>query len=150
MVMISPARTVIPEAATSALAARGIRAAAATVEELAAAGEVSRPAGRAGWTLASARPPVPPSASCGLTPARDWPPDELEVDLDPLGRARWRSGRHGQLPVDGRAQRDLAAALDSLAAAYAQTVPGTGQADPEPRLAFNPPIQYRTPVRRTC
>ena len=43
----------------------------------------------------------------------------------PLGRFRWTSDRHGQLPIDGRAQLDLAAALDGLAAAYVRTVPGT-------------------------
>ena len=123
----------LAEVDTSALAAawhaRGIRAAAATVEELAAAGEVSRSAGLDLGECAAAGAAVRilwPDPSEGLAP------DELEVDLDPPGRARWRSGRHGQLPVDGRAQLDLAAALDSLAAAYAQTVPGTGQADPEP------------------
>jgi hypothetical protein len=107
----------------------GIRAAAATVEELAAAGEVSRSAGLdlGDCTAADAKIRIMwPDLREGLAA------DELQVDLDALGRARWRSDRHGQLPVDGRAQLDLAAALDSLAAAYAQTYPGAGQADPEP------------------
>jgi hypothetical protein len=39
----------------------------------------------------------------------------------------WRSARHGQLPVDGRTQLDLASALDVLAAVYGRARdPGTG------------------------
>jgi hypothetical protein len=65
----------LAEAVTDALAAAGhvrsLHAAAATVEELAAAGEISR---STGLTSASARPLAPQSVSSGPAPGRDWPP----------------------------------------------------------------------------
>jgi hypothetical protein len=48
----------------------------------------------------------------------------VQADLDALGTARWNSARHGQLPIDGRVQLDLAAALDGIAAAYTRAAPG--------------------------
>ena len=116
----------LAEADTDALAAAGhvrsLRAAAAPVEELAAAGEVSRSAvldlGECAATGAAVRI-LWPDTGQGLAP------DEVQADLDALGRMRWTSARYGQLPVDGRAQLDLAAALDGIAAAYTRTAPGT-------------------------
>jgi hypothetical protein len=46
------------------------------------------------------------------------------VEVGDGGRMSWRSARHGQMAVDGRAQLDLADALDGLAAAYGRTVLG--------------------------
>jgi len=108
----------------SALAAAGhmrsLRAAQFTPDELATAGEVARSSGM----------DLGECAATGVTVRILWPDpgqgaatDEIQADLDALGRARWGSSRHGKLPIDGRIQLDLAAALDAIAALYTRVTP---------------------------
>jgi hypothetical protein len=91
--------------------ARGLRAAAALPEELAAAGETARAAGYPAECAAT-------SAVVGIVTGSGRAAEQIQVQLDADGRASWQSDRHGQLAVDGRTQLDLAAALDLLAEAY--------------------------------
>jgi hypothetical protein len=115
----------LSEVDTDALAVAGrirsVRGIAASPEKLAAAGESAR---QADFDLGD---PI----AAGVTVRVLWPDtgqgpvsDEVTADLDALGRMRWTSTRYGQLPVDGRTQLDLGAALDGIAAAYARTALG--------------------------
>ena len=114
----------LAEADVGLLAASGhvrdARAAATPAEQLAAVAGTSRDADldlgdpiAVGGTIRILRPDT------GTDPAID----NLQVNLDAAdGILRWSSGLYGQLPIDGRAQLDLTATLDGIAAAYSRTV----------------------------
>jgi len=90
--------------------ARILRAAAATPQALAAAGEAAR-ANAAGLGQCVA------TTVTVATMTDDDPglqTDEFQVAVDAAGRISLASLRHGHLPVDGRAQLDPAAALEAL------------------------------------
>jgi len=90
---------------------RILRAAAATPQALAAAGEAVRiNAAELGEHLATAVTIVTMTDDDN----RGLETDEFQAEVDADGRISLTSLRHGQLPVDGRAQLDLAAALEAL------------------------------------
>jgi hypothetical protein len=92
--------------------ARALRAAAATPQALAAAGEAARmnAAGLGECLAAAVTITTVTDTDSGLET------DEVRAEADAAGRISLASARHGELPVDGRAQLDLAAALDALSA----------------------------------
>ncbi len=94
--------------------ARDLRAAAAKPQALAATGEAARmnAAALGEWVATAATVATMNDTYTGLET------DECRVAVDDRGQISLASLIYGELPVDGRTQLDLAAAMEAFAVAY--------------------------------